>query len=71
MHENYGDRDSHLPLFTGPAGENPEGIRGLLERLKVRGFTGSIILEQWPEPRWLLDLARERLSEMLRAKRAS
>jgi phosphoglucan,water dikinase len=65
MHENYGDRDSHLPLFTGPAGENPEGIRGLMERLKGRGFKGSIILEQWPEPRWLLDQARERLSRML------
>lgn len=68
MHENYGDQDSHLPLFTGPAGEDPGGIKGLMERLKKRGFTGSIILEQWPEPRWLLDRARERLSEMLRAE---
>jgi sugar phosphate isomerase/epimerase len=68
MHENYGDRDSHLPLFTGPAGQDPEGMRRLMGRLKKRGFTGSIILEQWPEPRWLLDRARETLLAMLSAR---
>src|ERR1039457_1582749 len=29
-HENWGDRDSHLPMFTGPAGKDGAGIRVLL-----------------------------------------
>lgn len=65
MHENHGDSDSHLPLFTGPARHNPSGIRGILDRLCERGFSGSMILEQWPRPRSLLDEARNRLIEML------
>ena len=68
LHENYGDRDSHLPLFTGPAGENDAGIRAFLERLKKRGFDGSIIFEQWPDPPTLLNEARNRLREMLMEK---
>lgn len=68
LHENFGDRDSHLPLFTGPAGENDAGIRAFLHRLKKRGFSGSIIFEQWPDPPTLLNEARERLREMLRGK---
>ena len=50
MHENYGDYDSHFPVFTGPSGTNSDGIRGLMGRLKKSEFSGSIILEQWPEP---------------------
>jgi sugar phosphate isomerase/epimerase len=65
LHENYGDSDSHLTVFTGPSCKRPEGVRGLLERLEKRGFRGSIILEQWPEPPALLDRARDRLREML------
>jgi phosphoglucan,water dikinase len=61
LHENYGDYDSHLPLFTGPAGRNDSGIRSLIKRLKKRSFHGSFILEQWPEPRSLLNQARDRL----------
>ncbi len=61
MHENYGDFDSHLPIFTGPAAYSDDGIRGLLKRLIQRGFSGSIILEQWPEPLDLLDHAHFRL----------
>ena len=49
-HENFGDADSHLPLFTGPAGKNDAGIRLFLERLKERAYKGAIILEQWPHP---------------------
>jgi sugar phosphate isomerase/epimerase len=60
-HENFGDSDSHLTLFTGPAGQNDSGIRELLQRLKERDFSGCLILEQWPEPRYLLNQARERL----------
>jgi len=65
MHENYGDYDSHLPLFTGPAGKDTLGIEGLIERLKSRHFSGCIILEQWPQPPTLLNEARNRLREMI------
>jgi sugar phosphate isomerase/epimerase len=63
-HENYGDTDSHLALFTGPSGKNTVGIKGFVERMKRRGFSGSIILEQWPQPPSLLNRARDRLSPM-------
>ena len=65
LHENWGDADSHLPLFTGPSAQNDSGLRGLLERLRARNFAGSIILEQWPQPPSLLDAARDRLRQML------
>ncbi len=65
IHENYGDHDSHLPLFTGPAGKDPSGIGGLLDRLNDRCFSGAIILEQWPHTPRLLDAARNRLTEMI------
>jgi starch synthase (maltosyl-transferring) len=67
MHENYGDYDSHLTIFTGPAGRDPSGMRGLIERMKKCGFSGSIILEQWPEPPGLLDSARNTLFDMIAA----
>jgi len=65
LHENWGDADSHLPLFTGPSAHNESGVRGLLQRLLGRNFSGSIILEQWPQPPSLLDTARDRLRQML------
>jgi starch synthase (maltosyl-transferring) len=65
MHENYGDYDSHLPIFTGPAGKESAGIKGLIERLKKRKFSGTVILEQWPQPPDLLDTARNRILEMV------
>jgi sugar phosphate isomerase/epimerase len=61
LHENFGDRDSHLPLFTGPSGDNPDGILGVLQRLQARRFSGCCILEQWPQPPALLAEARDRL----------
>lgn len=64
-HENWGDRDSHLPLFTGPAARDDRGLRGLVRRLKGRGFAGSVVLEQWPSPPELLVEARRRLIQML------
>lgn len=64
LHENWGDADSHLPLFTGPSARDDAGIRGLVERLKKRDFSGSIILEQWPNPPTLLKVARDRLFEI-------
>jgi phosphoglucan,water dikinase len=65
LHENWGDSDSHLTLFTGPSAQNDAGIRGLIERLERRGFSGSFILEQWPEPPTLLVQARDRLRPMI------
>ncbi len=64
FHENWGDSDSHLPLFTGPAARDDAGIRGLLDRLRRRTFEGSVILEQWPTPPSLLDQARDRLLQL-------
>jgi sugar phosphate isomerase/epimerase len=68
LHENHGDRDSHLVLFTGPAGRDPVGIVGLLDRLDKRGYAGNAILEQWPQPPEQLIGARERLLELLRQR---
>ena len=65
LHENFGDRDSHLTLFTGPARENPAGIRGMLDRMERRNFSGCAILEQWPQPASLLVAARDRLRELI------
>lgn len=65
LHENFGDFDSHLTLFTGPAGADDAGVRGLLERLAQRCFAGCLVLEQWPEPADLLVAARDRLLAML------
>ena len=64
LHENYGDADSHLPLFTGPAGRNEAGVLALVDRLKKRGFQGTLILENWPTPPTLLNEAREKLLRM-------
>ena len=61
MHENYGDRDAHLPLFTGPSSQNNVGIVGFVKRMTSRNFAGTIILEQWPKPPSLLNEARNRL----------
>lgn len=67
LHENFGDADTHLPLFTGPAGRDDAGIRGMLARLRQRKFSGSIILEQWPHPPSLLNQARDKLIQLLDA----
>jgi len=64
-HENWGDRDSHLPLFTGPSARDDRGLRELVRRLKVRGFAGSVVLEQWPQPPQVLVQTRERLVRLL------
>jgi phosphoglucan,water dikinase len=64
LHENWGDIDSHLPLFTGPSARDDSGIRALVARLKKRQYSGSIILEQWPHPPSLLNNARDRLLQL-------
>jgi sugar phosphate isomerase/epimerase len=65
LHENYGDHDSHLPLFSGPSRQDTSGIQGLLKRLVERNFSGAIILEQWPSPPSRLNDARDRLFTLL------
>ncbi len=65
MHENYGDYDNHLPIFTGPAGKDESGIKGFFERMVKRNFSGSIILEQWPQPPDILIDSRNRLLSMI------
>ena len=66
LHENWGDFDTHLPIFTGPSATDGAGVEGFVERILKRNFSGSIILEQWPQPPALLNQARERLRGMLR-----
>ena len=66
VHENWGDRDSHLTLFTGPAQDNDAGVRACLERLRKRRFGGAMILEQWPQPPELLVTAERHLKLLLR-----
>ena len=68
LHENWGDADTHLTLFTGPSAHDAAGIEGLIDRLLARGFAGAWILEQWPEPTELLDDARDRLLLLLQAR---
>jgi len=65
VHENHGDRDNHLTLFTGPARANDAGVRTLVQRLKTRGYDGALIMEQWPNPPHLLVEAALRLRRML------
>ena len=67
VHENYGDADSHLTLFTGPAGVDDSMIRCLVDRLRRRGYRGAMILEQWPHPPELLVEAATRLRQILDA----
>ena len=65
VHENYGDRDSHLPLFTGPASTNDAGIRAFVNRMQKRNYDGAMILEQWPQPPALLVQAANRLRALI------
>jgi len=67
LHENFGDRDSHLTLFTGPARTNSRGLEGFLKRLAGRRFSGCAIFEQWPQPPALLLEARDRLLRLIEA----
>jgi sugar phosphate isomerase/epimerase len=66
-HENYGDADSHLTLFTGPSAADDAGIRAFVERLRRRHYGGALILEQWPRPPELLVMAATRLRQLLDA----
>lgn len=70
-HENLGDRDSHLTLFTGPSGKDDSGIRAFVERLRRRAYRGAVILEQWPNPPQLLVEAATRLRDLLAQRSVS
>ncbi len=65
VHENYGDHDAHLVIFTGPAAQNDQGVRLFFDRLAKRAYQGVIILEQWPDPPGMLNTARDRLIQLL------
>ncbi len=65
VHENRGDADSHMTLFTGPSRDDDRGIRGFVERMRQRGFDGSMIMEQWPVPPSLLVEARRKLLQLV------
>ncbi|OAI50192.1 hypothetical protein AYO44_05845 [Planctomycetaceae bacterium SCGC AG-212-F19] len=65
VHENHGDRDSHLTLFTGPARNNDAGVRALLQRIQARAYVGVLIMEQWPNPPEQLVEAATRLRLLL------
>ncbi len=65
LHENWGDADTHLPLFTGPTALDSSGLRDFVRRMQRRRFSGSMILEQWPNPPALLNHARNQLRALL------
>lgn len=65
VHENYGDDDSHLPIGTGPAAADATGVRSLIKRLHWRGYDGSLIMEQWPDPSEMLCDARRWLQTQI------
>ncbi|MBN2710989.1 MAG: TIM barrel protein [Planctomycetes bacterium] len=65
LHENYGDADTHLPLFTGPAEKNDAGVVLLFDRLQARNVDAAAILEQWPNPPELLAQAADKIRRIL------
>jgi len=65
LHENHGDYDQHLPLFTGPSKNCDAGLVGFVSRMVNRDYRGSFILEQWPHPHSLLDQAAARLNDII------
>lgn len=65
VHENYGDMDRHMPLFTGPANVDDSGICAFVDRLKSRHFSGAMIMEVWPNPPELLISAENRLRRII------
>jgi sugar phosphate isomerase/epimerase len=71
LHENYGGDDTHIPLFSGASERDPSGIEGFVDRMKMRGFSGCGILEVWPDPPSLLNMARDRLLRMFNSTKGS
>ena len=65
VHENWGDSDSHLPLFTAAAAKNDTGVRLFIDRLKERNYSGSLIMEQWPDEHEILNNIFVRLSGII------
>jgi sugar phosphate isomerase/epimerase len=65
LHENWGEADTHLPLFTGPSAKNIMGLSNLFYRFNQRKFEGRLILEQWPNPASILTQTRQKLLNLL------
>lgn len=65
LHENWGDADTHLPLFAGPSAKDEQGIRGVLMRLGKRHFEGAAIMEQWPADPNMLVVIQKKLAGWL------
>jgi sugar phosphate isomerase/epimerase len=66
FHENYGDKDSHLTLFTGPSQHNSSAIKHIVSSLLDKKYKGSIVLEQWPNETNLLNQAKDKLEEIIK-----
>lgn len=66
IHENDGELDQHLPLFTGKCSTDEEPVKKLISILKARGFSGSMIMEQWPSPPEILVATRSHLLDLLK-----
>ncbi|MDR0868564.1 MAG: TIM barrel protein [Planctomycetota bacterium] len=67
-HENWGEIDSHLTLFTGPSAKDDHGIKLAVQFLAQKNFSGSVILEQFPQPPDQLDRAFVRLKNFFRER---
>ena len=65
IHENDGQRDLHLPLFTGSCRIDESPVERLLKNLRRRQFCGSMIMEQWPSPPEQLVKTRQHLLDLL------
>lgn len=66
LHENWGDRDSHLPLFAGSNAQDISGLRGIFQRLGKQPFTGSAVMCHRPGDVAKTEDARTLLTQMLR-----
>jgi sugar phosphate isomerase/epimerase len=65
LFENWGDEDSHLPLFSGSNGQYSEGLKGIIYRLGKHPFEGAAMLASRLEDMVLAASARIQLMQML------
>ena len=63
-HCNHGDADSHLPLFHSFRQGDEAKIRHLVKILKMRNFSGSVVMEQWPDSPDILVRTRQQLLKL-------
>ncbi|MBD3388860.1 MAG: TIM barrel protein [Candidatus Altiarchaeales archaeon] len=60
LHDNFGERDDHLPLGVGTI-----DYRGVVDELKSVGYDGGITLEVHSEDRDYIKISRDKLSKLL------